>query len=90
MIAAGGGLVEDSRSTLMGVLLVRWMFVTVSITVDGGVYTVVERDFFGGGVLVGSVVVAWRGLLLELGGGGLRVGLEVFLVCLLGRAMVSR
>ena len=53
MDAAGGGVLVESRSTLMGVLSALWVFGTISVILDGGMETVVERVFFGGGVWVG-------------------------------------
>ena len=83
-------MLVESRSTLMGVLLVLWVFGTVFTTLDDGMDTAMEREFFGGSVVGEGLVVAWLVVLVERRGGVLRGGLVVVLFCLLGQAMVSR
>ena len=88
MDAAGGDVLVESRSTLMGVMPGLRVVGNVSITLGGGTVVVVERVFFCGGVMVGGLVVSELRLVLERGGGGLRVNLVEFLICLGGRALV--
>ena len=90
MDAAGGGVLVESRSTLMGVLLVLWVFGTIFTTLDDRMDTAMEREFFGGSVVGGGLVMIWMVVLVEQRGGVLRGGLVAVLFYLLGRAMVSR
>ena len=87
MDAAAGGVLVESISTSMGVVLGLMVDGNGFITLGGGMVFAVERVFLADGVVDGGLLVAGLSLGLVCEESVLRVDLVGVLSCLGGRAM---